>query len=102
MVVALNGCAATSDPVVGTWKMDYVKIICKSDGTGIQRFDRDYFYDLNKTYEGVETKIRWEKTGLNTYMFYYLYPKRVDKEQGVIQKGELVFDQGDYANRFKR
>jgi hypothetical protein len=102
IMVALNGCAGATDPIVGTWRGDNLKIICNSNGTGVHRFDRDDFYEINKTYDGFETKFRWEKTGQNTYMFYYLYPTRVYKEQGVIQNGELVFDQGDYANHFKK
>jgi hypothetical protein len=102
IVSALCGCATANDPLVGTWTDNDVKIICNSDGTGIQRFDRDTFYEYNKTYEGVETKIRWKKTSQNTYTFYYLDPKQVYKDQGTIENGELVFDQGDYADRFKK
>lgn len=102
LLFALGGCATGKDPVVGTWKSDDVKMICRSDGTGVHRFDRDSYYAVNKTYEGVETKFQWKKTGPKTYAFYYEYPKGIFKKEGVIENGELVFDQGDYKNYYKK
>ena len=81
----LCGSDMPKDPIVGTWTLGHndVEIICNSDGTGVQRFDRNHFYELNKTYEGVETKIKWKKKSQNTYVFYYLYPNKISTEEGV-------------------
>jgi len=82
--------------------MNHVKLVCHADGTGYQRFDRDLYYQSNKTYEGIETKIRWKRQKANFYTFDYISPKFTSSETGELSGGELLFNQGCYTNRFKK
>ena len=103
-LVLLCGCSATNEPIVGTWKLhgEKTELVCNRDGTGVHRFDYKSYYELNHTYEGVETKIRWEKQRTNVYVIHYFYKKMVYDQQGKIENGKLVFDQGDYHNVFTK
>ncbi len=89
------------DPIVGAWiTFDETRIIVNADGSGIQKFEREMYYELNKTYAGIETKLSWNSVGDSKYTIFYEGSK--SPELCVIENGQLIFDQGDYKNVLER
>lgn len=83
------------DPIVGAWiTFDETRIIVNADGSGIQKFEREMYYELNKTCAGIETKLSWNSMGDSKYTIFYEGSK--SPELCVIENGQLIFDQGDY------